>query len=72
MRSHIGMPTEAITTTVDVRGVLEIKRAAMAAHASQIPETASALQLPVERFAAVYGWEWYVRHGPPGPIDDIT
>jgi LmbE family N-acetylglucosaminyl deacetylase len=72
VRSHIGTPTVAITTAVDVRSTLEIKRAAMAAHASQIPETASALQLPVDRFAAVYGWEWYVRHGPPGPIDDLT
>jgi hypothetical protein len=43
----------------------------MAAHASQIPETASALLLPVDRFAAVYGYEWYVRHGPPGPIDEL-
>ncbi|MGH9117351.1 MAG: PIG-L deacetylase family protein [Acidimicrobiales bacterium] len=72
VRSHIGTPTVAVSNTVDVRPVLETKRAAMAAHASQIPETASALQLPVERFAAVYGWEWYVRHGPPGPIDDLT
>jgi LmbE family N-acetylglucosaminyl deacetylase len=72
VRSHIGTPTVAITTAVDVRATLETKRAAMAAHASQIPETASALQLPVDRFAAVYGWEWYVRHGPPGPIDELT
>jgi LmbE family N-acetylglucosaminyl deacetylase len=72
VRSHIGVPTVAVTTAVDVSGVLEVKRMAMAAHASQIPESASALQLPVERFAAVYGWEWYVRHGPPGPIDALV
>jgi LmbE family N-acetylglucosaminyl deacetylase len=72
VRSHIGTPTVAITTAVDVRSTLDTKRAAMAAHASQIPETATALQLPVDRFAAVYGWEWYVRHGPPGPIDDLA
>ena len=56
---------------VDVRGVLDAKRAAMAAHASQIPETTSALQLPSHHFADVYGWEWYVRTGPPGPIDEL-
>jgi|SRR6266508_916257 len=72
VRSHIGTPTVVVSASVDVRAVLETKRAAMAAHASQIPETASALQLPVDRFAAVYGWEWYVRHGPPGPIDALT
>lgn len=72
VRSHLGVPTVAVTNTIDVGPVLDVKRAAMAAHASQIPETASALQLPVERFAAVYGWEWYVRQGPLGAIDDLT
>lgn len=70
-RSHIGMPTVMVTTTVDVTAELDRKRAAMAAHASQIPETTSALQLGTEQFAAVYGWEWYVRHGPPAAIDDL-
>ncbi|MGI8686544.1 MAG: PIG-L deacetylase family protein [Acidimicrobiales bacterium] len=70
-RSHIGVPTVMLTTTVDVTAHLERKRSAMAAHASQIPETTSALQLGMEQFAAVYGWEWFMRHGPPGPIDDL-
>ena len=61
-----------ITTAVDVGGQLELKRAAMAAHASQIPETTSAFQLGLEQFAAVYGWEWFVRSGPPGPIDELV
>ncbi|MGH9247312.1 MAG: PIG-L deacetylase family protein [Acidimicrobiales bacterium] len=71
VRSHVGTPTVVVTNTIDVGGVLETKRAALAAHASQIPETASALLLPQDRFGAVYGWEWYVRHGPAGPIDDL-
>jgi LmbE family N-acetylglucosaminyl deacetylase len=71
VRSHIGVPTVAIATTLDVRPALAIKRAAMAAHASQIPESTSALQLPEDRFADVYGFEWYVRSGPPGPLDDL-
>lgn len=69
--SSLGMPTVMITTTVDVRPVLAAKRAAMAAHASQIPETASAMRLPTEAFAAVYGYEWFVRRGPPGPIEAL-
>jgi LmbE family N-acetylglucosaminyl deacetylase len=72
VRSHIGVPSVMVTTTVDVRGVLERKRAAMAAHASQIPETTSALQLGLEQFAAVYGWEWFVRRGPVGSIDSVV
>jgi LmbE family N-acetylglucosaminyl deacetylase len=71
VRSHIGVPSVAVDCAVDVRGVLDVKRAAMAAHASQIPETTSALQLPTHHFADVYGWEWYVRSGPPGPIDAL-
>ncbi|HVM01303.1 MAG TPA: PIG-L family deacetylase [Acidimicrobiales bacterium] len=68
----LGVPTVAVSTVVDVRDVLAVKRRAMTAHASQIPETASAMQLPTEAFAAVYGYEWYVRHGGPGPIESIV
>jgi LmbE family N-acetylglucosaminyl deacetylase len=71
VRSHIGVASVEIGATVDVRDVLDVKRAAMAAHASQIPESTSALQLPADHFADVYGWEWYVRSGPPGPIDAL-
>lgn len=71
-RSHIGVPTVMVTTTVAVGGVADRKRSAMAAHGSQIPETTSALQIGLEQFAAVYGWEWYVRHGPAGAIDDLA
>lgn len=69
--TDIGMPTLLIDLTVDVTRMLERKREAMAAHGSQIPETASAMQLPVDAFAAVYGYEWFVRSGPPGPIDAL-
>ncbi|MDQ1413830.1 MAG: hypothetical protein QOE07_2418, partial [Acidimicrobiaceae bacterium] len=71
-RSNIGVPTVMVTTTVSVAGVLDRKRAAMAAHASQIPETTSAMQIGLEQFAAVYGWEWFVRHGPEGPLDRLA
>lgn len=71
VRSHIGLPSVAIDLALDVRDVLDRKRRAMAAHASQIPESTSALQLPTHHFADVYGWEWYVRSGPPGPIDQL-
>ena len=71
VRSRIGVPSVMVDVAVDVRQTLAVKRAAMAAHASQIPETTSALQLPEHHFADVYGWEWYVRSGPPGPIDRL-
>jgi LmbE family N-acetylglucosaminyl deacetylase len=68
----VGVPTVLVSTTVDVRSVISAKRAAMAAHASQIPETASVMQLPTGDFTAVYGYEWFVRHGPPGPIETLA
>jgi len=71
VRSRIGVPSVEVATTVAVHDVLDHKRRAMAAHASQIPESASALRLPDDRFADVYGLEWYVREGPPGPLDRL-
>jgi LmbE family N-acetylglucosaminyl deacetylase len=67
----MGMPAEAITTTVDVRAHLEAKRQAMAAHASQISETSFFLTMPREAFDAAWGQEWYILHGaPPGTEED--
>ncbi|HEV7534327.1 MAG TPA: PIG-L family deacetylase, partial [Acidimicrobiia bacterium] len=67
----LGLSTVEVDCTVDVRPVLTVKRRAMAAHASQIPETSSAMRLPDADFAAVYGYEWYARRGPHGPIDEL-
>ena len=70
-RSHIGYSSVEIDLTVDVRGHIHSKRAAMAAHASQLPDEAPVFLLDEERFAEVYGWEWYVRRGAPGVLDDL-
>jgi LmbE family N-acetylglucosaminyl deacetylase len=71
VRSHIGVATVEVAVAVDVRTTIDQKRAAIAAHASQIPESASVLQLPDDHFAEVYGWEWYVRWGPAGPLEGL-
>jgi LmbE family N-acetylglucosaminyl deacetylase len=68
----LGLSTVEVDCTVDVRPVLPVKRRAMAAHASQIPESSSAMRLPDADFAAVYGYEWYARRGPIGPIDELA
>jgi len=68
----LGLSTVEVDCTVDVRRVLPVKRQAMSAHASQIPETSSAMRLPDADFAAVYGYEWYARRGPLGPIDELV
>jgi LmbE family N-acetylglucosaminyl deacetylase len=60
-----GSPESIITTTVDVRDFLDRKRAAMAAHASQIQESSFFLQLPPDAFREGFGYEWFIRRGAP-------
>ncbi|GLZ28920.1 GlcNAc-PI de-N-acetylase [Lentzea sp. NBRC 105346] len=61
-----GKPAAELTARVDVRDVLEHKRAAMRAHASQISEESFFLAMPDEAFAVAFGTEWFIRagHGP--------
>jgi LmbE family N-acetylglucosaminyl deacetylase len=60
-----GSPAELVTTVVNVRDFLEQKRAAMAAHASQIAETSFFLSMPDEMYAATWGQEWFIKRGAP-------
>ena len=50
-----GSPESIITTTVDVRDYVDQKRAAMAAHASQIPADSFFLQMPPDAFRVAFG-----------------
>ncbi len=72
VRSRIGVATVEVAVAIDVRATIDQKRAAIAAHASQIPESAGVLQLPDHHFAEVYGWEWFVRWGERGPLEDLA
>lgn len=69
--SRVGHASVEIDLTIDVRAHLEAKRSAMAAHRSQLPEHAPVFGLAPDRFAEVYGWEWYRRLGPPGPLENL-
>jgi LmbE family N-acetylglucosaminyl deacetylase len=68
----LGVPTVLVSTTIDVRDVCATKRAAMAAHASQIPPGSESLTMDAATFEGVYGYEWYTRtSGPRGPLDHM-
>jgi LmbE family N-acetylglucosaminyl deacetylase len=56
-----GSPEAIITTTVDVRAYTDRKRAAMAAHASQIPADSFFLAMPDDAFREAFGSEWFIR-----------
>ena len=57
----IGLPESELNTRVDLGPALDIKRAALAAHASQYPDESFFRQLPDEAFAIGFGTEWYRR-----------
>jgi LmbE family N-acetylglucosaminyl deacetylase len=56
-----GSPESIITTSVDVTDFVDRKRAAMAAHASQIPSDSFFLSLPLDAFRMAFGSEWFIR-----------
>ena len=61
----LGVAEERITTSVDVRPWIDRKRAAMAAHASQISETSFFLAMDPTMFLEGFGYEWFIRCDAP-------
>lgn len=66
-----GVPSVMVDVAIDVRSVITTKRDAMAAHASQIPADSPTLAFDAAVFGEVYGTEWFLRHGLPGPLDAL-
>ena len=68
---ELARPDEEITTRVDIRPVMERKRAAFACHASQLrPEDWEADD--IERFEESMGQEIFVRVEPPAAGEQET
>ncbi|MFB9725007.1 PIG-L family deacetylase [Haloechinothrix salitolerans] len=68
--ANFGKPESVITTGVDVTDFLDVKRAAMRAHASQIGEQSFFLSMPDDAFRLMFGTEWFIRPGDE-PGDDL-
>ena len=60
---ELGISEALITHAVDVRPFLDVKRKAMAAHRSQIPDTSFFLMMPPPVFEAAFGTEYFVLRG---------
>ena len=58
-------PRRSSPPTVDVRDFVDRKRAAMAAHASQIPADSFFLAMPPDAFREAFGSEWFIRRDAP-------
>jgi LmbE family N-acetylglucosaminyl deacetylase len=66
----LGVDPARITTTVDVSAVVDRKRRALAAHASQVDEHSFFLAMPLEVFRTAFRYEWFIRRGaPPGTAE---
>lgn len=67
----MGTPEAEITLAVDVTHYVEQKRAALAAHASQVSDQSFFLQMPPDTFLQAFGREWFIEHDrrptPAGP-----
>jgi LmbE family N-acetylglucosaminyl deacetylase len=68
----LGIDPARITTTVDVSEVVDRKRAALAAHASQLDETSFFLAMPLEAFRAAFRYEWFIRRDAPADTRETS
>jgi len=59
----LGKPESEITAVFDVSDLMEVKRASMRVHASQIAEHSFFLTMPDEAFRYAFGTEWAIRAG---------
>ncbi len=58
-----GMPENELHFAVDVREFVDVKRAALACHASQRSDIGAFLGMPVEVFTHAFGYEFYLEPG---------
>jgi LmbE family N-acetylglucosaminyl deacetylase len=64
-----GTPEAQLTHAVDVSDLVDVKRAAMLAHRSQIADDSWFLMMPPEQFAQAFGTEWYIESGRDRPAE---
>lgn len=66
----VGTPEAELSWRVDVTSVIDVKRAALAAHASQAADAGMMLAMPPEVFAVAFGHEHYIDPRVGGPMRD--
>jgi LmbE family N-acetylglucosaminyl deacetylase len=63
-----GTPESEITLEVDVSEYVELKRAALASHRSQVTDTSFFLQMPTDIFRMAFGKEWFIERDATPPM----
>jgi LmbE family N-acetylglucosaminyl deacetylase len=66
----LGVDEDQLTTAIDVHDFLDVKKAALRAHASQVTEESFFLQMPDDAFADGFGTEWFILRGAPAGIHE--
>jgi LmbE family N-acetylglucosaminyl deacetylase len=69
-RGEFGSPEALITHAIDVASTIDVKRSAMAAHASQIGPDSFFFKMPTEMFSAAFGTEWFIALGGTRASDE--
>ncbi|WP_029211154.1 PIG-L deacetylase family protein [Arsenicicoccus bolidensis] len=65
-----GTPEAEIHWRVDVSGLIETKRAALACHRSQATDIEMFLAMPIDIYTAGFGQEWFIEPGrEPGLVE---
>jgi LmbE family N-acetylglucosaminyl deacetylase len=63
-----GTPEAELHLAVDVAAYVPLKRAALAAHASQVTDVGAFLSMPEDHFALFASTEWYIEPGAPAGL----
>ncbi len=66
----LGVEESELTTAVDVRDFVALKKQAMRVHASQITDESFFLKLSDEDFALGFGTEWFILRGEPAGVHE--
>lgn len=64
----MGLPEAELTLVVDVHAYVHQKRAAIAAHRSQVTDSSFFVQMPEEAFAFAFGREWFREPAVPAGL----
>lgn len=64
----MGSLESEITLMVDVSGYVGEKRRAVTCHASQVTDSSFFVTMPEDRFNWMFGTEWFIAPGDPGPM----
>ena len=63
-----GTPEVELHLAVDVSAYIDVKRAALAAHASQTTDVTAMLEMPRDAFDTIFGTEWFIEPGAPAGL----